>query len=699
MPGRVSKLLVVAGSALALPATASAATTFTVDQAAPAGCAGNVCRTIADANAAVADGDTISLKASRTPYVEAPIVVTKKNVTIEAQPGGAVVTSSSTAAGTPVLRVGNGTAGTGEGTVLKNLFLSGQAQGGPVVRVSATGTTFDSSFLARAAASGEDAPALLVDDAVGGTVTVRKSFIINQPSGTSGQTQAALKGGAASSLLIEDTLVISGPEQGPAIQLTGAAAGVPNRIVRSTANAQRPAADGLLVSSTASSAVDKVLRADSSIFSGGTTGAGVNVTIASGLAATAGDIALDLRHVTVAGSAKGIAVDAQAAAVLGGSVGNVDVKVDRSIVKGSITGEAAPSVPLLLTGPTVAIDVKNSDAAATATSAGGVTITASGNESNQPEALFADPGKEDFHLRVGSPAIDKAGAQVEGESTTDVDGEPRVGAPAADRGADEYYNKPPTPSIAVAKTDYAINETVTFDGSKSVDPEALAGGGIKSYAWDFGDGSPRVSTVTPTVQHAYAKAGSYTTRLVVVDRQDAISTTLASVTVNVGGAGAGSDGTPPTVTIAAPKANATVKLYTVRTTTTRRNGKTVRRTTKKARKVAFSGTAQDASGIGGVQIAIRRVKLAPKTTKKTATSAQSGSCTFFDVKTAAFKVLSCKKPRYTNVAVKDGRWAYNLKSTAFPKLRAGTYELLVRATDATGTTSEPVKVTFTVKVS
>jgi len=695
MSGRVSHLLVVAGAALAVPATASAAT-FTVDSTAAAGCAGNVCKTVADANAAVADGDVISIKASKTPYVEAPIVVTKKNVTIEGQPGGVILTSSGTAAGTTVLRLGNGSAGTGDGTKLKNLFVSSSTNAGPVLRVSAANTSAETSFFARAVASTEDTPAIQIDDAVTGTTTIKGSFVINSPANTSGQDAPALLGGAASSLVLEDTLVISGAQQGPGVELTGAAANTPNRIVRSTSYGNAGGADGLLISSTATSGVDKVVQVDSSIFSGGAQGTGVRVAVAAGLLGSAGDIALTLSHATIAGSGKGIDVSAQATGT-GAPVGNVDVKVDRSIVKGSITGTATAGVPILAPGPSVKIDVTNSDAAATASVTGGTTITASGNENNPPEALFLDPGKEDFHLKVGSPAIDKAGAQASGGSDKDLDGEPRVGGAASDRGADEYYNKPPVPGISVAKTDYAVGEPVTFDGSKSVDPDMVSGG-IKSYAWDFGDGSPRVSTPTPTVQHAYATAGTYTTRLVVVDQQDAISTTLASVTVNVGGAGAGADGTAPVVTVAAPKADATLRLYTVKTTTVKRKGKKpLKRTTRKIRKITFSGKAEDAAGINGVDIAIRRVRLA---SSSTATASQTGSCTFFDIKAVGFKSLPCAKPRYTPIAVKaDGTWAYRLKSAAFPKLKAGTYELLVRATDKSGTTSAPTRVAFTLKVS
>ena len=117
------------------------------------GCNGGVCRTVADALTSVADGDTVSLKHTRTPYSEAPLVLTKRNVTIEAQPGGAIITSSSTATGTPVLRVGNGTAPAGEGTTLRNLYVNGQPNGGPAVRISAAGTTLTSTFLSRVAAS------------------------------------------------------------------------------------------------------------------------------------------------------------------------------------------------------------------------------------------------------------------------------------------------------------------------------------------------------------------------------------------------------------------------------------------------------------------------------------------------------------------------------------------------------------------
>jgi len=706
MPGRVRLLLAVAAAAFVAPATASAAT-FTVDQSAAAGCAGNVCKTIADAVAAVADGDTISVKATKTPYVEAAITITKKNVKIEAQPGGAIVTSSSTTAGAPVIRIGNGTAPAGEGTTLKNLFINGQKNGGPAVRVSALGATIDTTFLARATENTEDEAALQVDDDVAGTTTVKGSFVINAPTVTETQSAPAIQGGSTNTLVLQDTLVLSGAKQGPGLGLvgndrTGADDTKPiaNQIVRSTIYASEANADAVSLTSGAASTVNKSLVVDSSTLSGGQNGGGLLVTteddVLPGLS-VAGDVTAKLVHTTIAGGTEGITIQADAAgAALPSSdpAGNVTVNVERSIVKGLITATNTGSTPLINAANTVKLDIKSSDANVTTKGTGATgeaTISAAGNQNSTPEQLFADPAKEDFHLKLGSTAIDKAGPIGTGESDKDVDGDARLTGPATDIGADEFINRPPVPVINASKTIVATGETVAFDGSKSTDAEAASGGGIAKYVWRFGDGSADVETSAPTVTHAYAAPGTYTARLAVVDAQGIASTTVAAIVITVGSAGpAGTDGTPPVVTIAAPKANQVLKLFTVKTkTTTLASGKKRKTTTKKARTIKFSGTATDASGIGGVQIALRRVKLA---------SAAATTCTFFDFTAVGFKSLNCAKPRYINVAVKDGAWAYKLKKGAFSKLKAGTYELFVRATDTTGTVSAPAKVTFTIKL-
>lgn len=52
-----------------------------------------------------------------------------------------------------------------------------------------------------------------------------------------------------------------------------------------------------------------------------------------------------------------------------------------------------------------------------------------------------------------------------------------------------------------------------FDASQSVSPV----GTIVQYEWDFGDGTPSVTTSGPTVSHTYAEAGTYTVGLTVTN--------------------------------------------------------------------------------------------------------------------------------------------------------------------------------------
>ncbi len=59
----------------------------------------------------------------------------------------------------------------------------------------------------------------------------------------------------------------------------------------------------------------------------------------------------------------------------------------------------------------------------------------------------------------------------------------------------------------------APGNTALFDGSGSVSPV----GTIASYIWNFGDGSPPVTTTAPTVSHTYASSGPFTVTLQVVN--------------------------------------------------------------------------------------------------------------------------------------------------------------------------------------
>ena len=60
--------------------------------------------------------------------------------------------------------------------------------------------------------------------------------------------------------------------------------------------------------------------------------------------------------------------------------------------------------------------------------------------------------------------------------------------------------------------------SASFDASTSTDPD----GTIKSYAWDFGDGTNGTGKIPPA--HAYTASGNYTVKLTVTDDRDGTAT-------------------------------------------------------------------------------------------------------------------------------------------------------------------------------
>jgi PKD repeat protein len=86
---------------------------------------------------------------------------------------------------------------------------------------------------------------------------------------------------------------------------------------------------------------------------------------------------------------------------------------------------------------------------------------------------------------------------------------------------DTTPNTPPTASFTPSCTDLSCS----FNGSASSDPD----GSISSYAWDFDDGTPGGTGVSPS--HTYAAPGTYTVRLTVTDNRGATGTTTRNVTV------------------------------------------------------------------------------------------------------------------------------------------------------------------------
>jgi hypothetical protein len=71
-----------------------------------------------------------------------------------------------------------------------------------------------------------------------------------------------------------------------------------------------------------------------------------------------------------------------------------------------------------------------------------------------------------------------------------------------------------------------VDDPVYFDGSESHDVD----GYIVSYEWDFGDGSPHGSGVTPS--HVYTSRGIYTVTLTVIDNDGLTGTDTATMYIS-----------------------------------------------------------------------------------------------------------------------------------------------------------------------
>ena len=84
-------------------------------------------------------------------------------------------------------------------------------------------------------------------------------------------------------------------------------------------------------------------------------------------------------------------------------------------------------------------------------------------------------------------------------------------------------NQPPT-AVANVPTSGNVNETITFDGSGSSDPD----GQITGYAWNFGDGGTFNQAVAT---HSYTQPNTYTWSLTVTDNQGATNQTSGQITI------------------------------------------------------------------------------------------------------------------------------------------------------------------------
>ena len=125
----------------------------------------------------------------------------------------------------------------------------------------------------------------------------------------------------------------------------------------------------------------------------------------------------------------------------------------------------------------------------------------------------------------GYPGIDSADADAPGELATDINGSPRVDDPLVadtgtgsgyyDRGATEFQNPLRYYAPAVAPQDTEVGYPVTVTAG-DYDPW----GTPVTRTFDFGDGTPDVTTTAASVQHIYTKlTGDALTRYTITETE------------------------------------------------------------------------------------------------------------------------------------------------------------------------------------
>lgn len=183
--------------------------------------------------------------------------------------------------------------------------------------------------------------------------------------------------------------------------------------------------------------------------------------------------------------------------------------------------------------------------------------TSTGKENNglQVDPLWIDPVSGDFHLSVGSPAVDSANSGVSGARIYDIEGIPRFddsSVPDAgtgprtydDRGAYEYYAVPDTTSPSVRLTLPVDGSIVS--GTVSVSADASDDVGVAGVQFKVnGNNLGQEVTIAPysiSWNTATTPNGSYTVSAVA---RDGAGNTASStpITVEV----SNQDGEPPSV--------------------------------------------------------------------------------------------------------------------------------------------------------
>lgn len=203
---------------------------------------------------------------------------------------------------------------------------------------------------------------------------------------------------------------------------------------------------------------------------------------------------------------------------------------------------------------------------------------------------------------------------------------------------------------ASVPTSAATGQAVAFAASYT---DLWSGLGAGQPTWSFGDGSAAVSGASVT--HAFATAGTYTITLSAADAFGNATSTTYSIKVSAPNISSPPLPPRPTVTLALPAcpkklSKKACKRY---------------RASRKAWQTLSGTVVSPGSAVAGVQVVVYR------THGKTVEALAGGSFR----KTTKAKALK----DFVSARVKGTRW-----SLALPKLKAGSYTILVRATNKAG---------------
>ena len=129
------------------------------------------------------------------------------------------------------------------------------------------------------------------------------------------------------------------------------------------------------------------------------------------------------------------------------------------------------------------------------------SVTSGGNGVLWGDPAFANPAGADYHLTLGSPAIDMG---TNAGVTSDFENDVRPQGHGYDIGYDESpFTHIPISGLSVT------NSSPTMVSKATLFTATLTTGSGVRYQWNFGDGSGRDGS-SSAVSHTYGKAGNYT---------------------------------------------------------------------------------------------------------------------------------------------------------------------------------------------